>query len=154
MSDCNVCAAGFGDDSSNSVLDCQLQCGVAAGAEGTFGTPDRPIGTKCESCSPIKTGFYFVYATTIMMYKPPVVTRPRADSRGDCLAEFGQIGDVGAWYLGGTARLTLVPGANTLEECATACRDNPLCQYITFDYSATTKCSHKLNTQIAQAAAG
>lgn len=87
------------------------------------------------------------------MYMPPVVARPGAVGRGDCLAEFGQIGDVGAWFMGGTAPLNLVPGANNLDDCASACRAVVECEYITFDYNATNtkKCMMKLNTVQDQA---
>jgi hypothetical protein len=43
-----------------------------------------------------------------------------------------------AWYLGGSANLTAVAGANNFTACAAACKDDVNCQYVTFDYNAAS----------------
>lgn len=107
--DCNVCQAGYGHDPAGPVVhhnnpalpdtvpgNCVKQCGsTTTGA--TFGGAGRPIGTDCEVCPPIATGFYFAWNEANHPYKPLVVARAGAESPGDCLAEFGQVNDVGAW---------------------------------------------------------
>jgi hypothetical protein len=84
-----------------------------------------------------------------------MVARPGAESEGDCLAEFGQLGETGAWYMGGAVSLTPVYTATTLEECVAACKSvaDSSCQYLTFDYDAKT-CYLKLNTAKAVSYAG
>jgi hypothetical protein len=68
-----------------------------------------------------------------------------SDSAGDCLAEFGQVGNVGAWYVGGAAILDDVAGVTSLVDCAANCKADPDCEYITFDYKVS-KCQKKKNS--------
>jgi hypothetical protein len=74
------------------------------------------------------------------------------------LAEFGQVGSVGAWYVGGAATLTAVTTtASTLEDCAAACKADVNCEYITYDYTAVDvnkKCFKKVNSAEDVAYAG
>jgi hypothetical protein len=132
---------------------CLQQCGTPpTGGIPTFGAAGRPIGTDCEACPVIKTGFYFAWDSQVKLYKPDVVAPDIAESSGDCLAEFGQVGDMGAWYVGGAAPLVAVPltdPATTFEDCAAACKQDAACEYITYDYKATAldkKCFKKVNS--------
>lgn len=83
------------------------------------------------------------------------------ESSGDCLAEFGQVGSVGAWYVGGAATLTavtfLTTAASSLEDCAAACKADVDCEYITYDYNNVPldkKCFKKVNSAEDKAYAG
>lgn len=167
--------AGWGGDPDNGPLypnlntnnpnyghrmpNCLKQCGTpSAGSTepATFGAAGRPIGTECEACPAIKTGFYFAWnqqpggTLQVYLYTPAVIAPDVAESAGDCLAEFGQVGDMGAWYVGGAAPLVAVTTATTsLEACAAVCKGNDACEYITFDYKAdddTKRCFMKLNS--------
>ncbi len=75
-------------------------------------------------------------------------------------AEFGQVGDVGAWYVGGAATLTPVPldaAATTFEDCVAKCKAEGACEYVTYDYKTNDlakKCFLKMNTPADQAYAG
>lgn len=155
--DCNVCDAGWGQD-SQTTPNCLQQCGNTTGA--TFGTPGRAIGTVCEDCPAISTGFYFAWASANQPYKPGAVAPPAAESRGDCLAQFGQVGDTGAWYVGGAATLVAVPmttAASSFDDCAAECSIDDSCEYITYDYKTTDltkKCFKKLNSPPDQQYAG
>lgn len=127
------------------------------GTIGTYGTAGRKIGTLCDTCPEIKPGFYFAWASLNHPYMPAVVAPPRADALGDCLAEFGQVGDMGAWYVGGAAPMVLGPDASTLEACAALCKANDDCEYVTFDYKTTDaakKCFMKINSEADQQYAG
>jgi hypothetical protein len=97
------------------------------------------------ACPPIEKGYFFDYDGT-KMFKPAVVSRLGAESLGDCLAEFAQVGDT-AWYMGGDVTMTPVlvsDGDIDLQflDCVSKCTAAAKCQYITFDYTTGT-CSMK-----------
>jgi hypothetical protein len=73
-----------------------------------------------------------------------VVSRPGAQSLGECLTEFGQIGAV-AWYMGGDVPLTEVTGLtpSNFSNCVAACKADSGCQYVTYNYN-NAKCFKKV----------
>lgn len=136
QTDCNLCKPGWG-----GAANCTTQCG---GTDATYGPAGRSPedSSACLVCPTMTVGFSFDVSGDNDAFTPDPVAREGAESAADCLAEFAQIEDV-AWYLGGTATMTTVSGANNFSACAAACTDD--CQYITFNYTADdgAKCAKR-----------
>jgi len=86
-------------------------------------------------------GFTFFYGGSIRPFTPPIYARDWATSPAHCVAEFAQITDA-AWVMGGSADM-ITQTVTSFDGCVDACRVNPKCQYITFDYS-NNECKLKL----------
>lgn len=125
--DCSVCAPGYGG------AGCWLRCGGGSGVNATFGGTGREVGSDCQTCPAITTGFSFFDSSGDNKFMPAVVSRVGAESSAECLAEFAQIGD-GSWYMGGSVAMTSVANVTNFESCVETCRIDANCQYITFDY--------------------
>lgn len=158
-----VAAAGAGY--SGPSANCGTTCGGSNGAnfspagraaltpaaDSTCATPPCFNTTVCESCPSITTGYFFTGPSGANRpYIPPVVARTRAESQGNCLAGFAQIGDP-AWYLGGAAPMVEVTNltGSLFDACASNCFADKDCQYITFDYT-TNKCFKKARSDLAE----
>lgn len=125
--DCSVCAPGYGG------LGCSLPCGGGSGVNATFGAVGREVGSECQACPQITTGFSFFDSSGNNNFVPAVISRAAAESSAECLAEFAQIVD-GSWYMGGSVTMTTVANVTSFESCVEICRTDANCQYLTFDY--------------------
>lgn len=150
VDDCDMCVAGWG-----GIQNCLTQCGGSNPA--TYGPAGRPKDTECVTCPGMAKGFFFDYLALNHPYKPDVVARPGATTAGDCLAEWSQIVDA-AWFLGNITTLPKPPVtySGSVDDkflaCLAQCKDEPLCQFFTFDYDATldaNRCFWRLAPSLA-----
>lgn len=131
VSDCNLCAEGWGGTGSGKT--CNLQCGGTNGAN--FGSAGREAGEKCDNCPAEAGSFNYDYLAQNQPFSPAVVARAGAASPADCLSEFAQIADT-AWVMGGSAPLTTVANVSTWDACVADCKADMNCQYVYYDYDA------------------
>jgi hypothetical protein len=148
VEDCDLCKPGYGTVNGTA---CDKPCG-GIGVAATYGPPGRsaesPSTSNCQSCPAVRAGFMFYWPLPGGLdptnpFKPDVVARRGAQSAGECLAEFAQMGDT-AWYMGGTAAMELVSSVG-FDGCVATCKVVCDCQYVTYDYN-TAMC-HMKRTQ-------
>lgn len=133
-----LCAAGFGAPKPGDT------CKPCGG--GTYGHASRTT-TPCLLCPADRT-YTFTWADGAETFTPRAVSKDAATTLDDCIAEFVQAEEDGAFYLdipGGAlvvdgsagAQYLLVPNVKSLDTCVAACRDSGVCVAVTFDASLT-----------------
>ncbi|WIA29466.1 hypothetical protein OEZ86_011967 [Tetradesmus obliquus] len=135
---CSLCAAGYGDfdplsgDTASNpnvpFLTCQL-C-----PSGYYGPASR-TSTPCLSCPTGRT-YTYSWDGTDDVFSPLATSPVGAKDINDCVADMAQTVD-GAFELPldlSKPAVTKLDDADNLKSCAQACRNQPDCAAVTFDY--------------------
>jgi len=135
--DCNVCRPGFG-----TTVAAPSVCSACGGASASYGPTDREVASACVACANPTTPYSFIVQAGLDdVWAPSAVARAEAESAADCLAQFAQLGDNGAWSLAGAQVPVTMADTASFAKCADACADE--CMFVTYNYNGDT-CNKKV----------